>query len=135
MSRPTSFEELGVDALEAVDELLDRANHDVAKYMAMTARNVDPEDLGSEELAMLRADLWETDGSRTAWELWRGFSNQIAELATPPNLPPMMVTGLSGFKDTLTLSTSFYESAIPREKFEELFDLVEEELGDSPARG
>jgi NRPS condensation-like uncharacterized protein len=52
-----------------------------------------------------------------------------AELATPPNLPPMMVTGLSGFKDTLTLSTSFYESAIPREKFEDLFDLVEDELG------
>ena len=42
--------ELKGEGLEAADELLDSAAHDLAKYMAMTARNVDPAVAGEREL-------------------------------------------------------------------------------------
>ena len=86
MTGPATFEELGVDELREVDALLDRANHDVAKYMAMTARNVDPEALGSAEIDMLQGDLCKTDGANAAWDLWKVFSQQLAELAPDPVL-------------------------------------------------
>lgn len=51
-----------------------------------------------------------------------------AEVIVPPCCPPFLLAGLSGYKDTLTLSVGFFESAIPRKKLEELFALVDQEL-------
>ncbi len=51
-----------------------------------------------------------------------------AELIVPAGYPPMVVPGLSGYGDSLTLSMGFFESAIPRAKVEELFTIVEREL-------
>jgi len=51
-----------------------------------------------------------------------------AEVVVPSACPPLFVSGLSGFRDTLTLSAGFFESAIPRSRVEEFFSLVDEEL-------
>lgn len=53
-----------------------------------------------------------------------------AEILAPPCCPPFLVVGLSGYKDTLTLSVGFFESAMPRIKLEELFEFVDQELPD-----
>jgi len=76
------LEALRPDDLARVDELLDRASHDVAKYMAMTARNVDPAAIGDEERGMILEDLLRTDGALPAWELWRRISQELAALAS-----------------------------------------------------
>lgn len=72
--------------LERADELLDRAAHDVAKYMAMTARNLDPGAVGPGELDHLLGDLRRTDGERPAWRLWSALSRELRELASDPEL-------------------------------------------------
>jgi NRPS condensation-like uncharacterized protein len=51
-----------------------------------------------------------------------------AEIWVPPCYPPLLVPGLSGYKDTLTLSVGFFESAIEKKKLEELFEMVDQEL-------
>ncbi|MDY6989874.1 MAG: hypothetical protein SWQ30_17670 [Thermodesulfobacteriota bacterium] len=51
-----------------------------------------------------------------------------AEIWPPPCYPPLLVPGLSGFRDTLTLSVGFFESAIEKKNLEELFDMVDQEL-------
>jgi len=51
-----------------------------------------------------------------------------AEVWGPPCYPPLLVPGLSGFRDTLTLSVGFFESAIPKKNLEELFDMVDQEF-------
>jgi len=51
-----------------------------------------------------------------------------AMLATPASNPPMLVSGLTGFRDSLSFSIGFYESAVVRAKMEELFETVEREL-------
>jgi hypothetical protein len=75
-----SLRELDEGALARANEILGRAAHDVAKYMAITARNVDaaPGDCTAADL--LRRDLVRTDGQRPAWELWRVLSQSLAEL-------------------------------------------------------
>lgn len=78
--------ELELEELEGADELLDRANHDIAKYMAMTARNVEAEMLDEELRAALHRDLIETDGRRPAWVLWADFSAPLAEVLADDRL-------------------------------------------------
>lgn len=78
--------ELELEELEGADELLDRANHDVAKYMAMTARNVEAEMLDEELRAALHRDLTETDGQHSAWVLWADFSVALAEVLADDRL-------------------------------------------------
>lgn len=51
-----------------------------------------------------------------------------AEVLVPPCNPPFLVTGLSGYRDTLTLSLGFCESALPRAEVIELFEVVDQEL-------
>ncbi|MDY6953423.1 MAG: hypothetical protein SWE60_18080 [Thermodesulfobacteriota bacterium] len=51
-----------------------------------------------------------------------------AEIWVPPCYPPLLVPGLSGFRNTLTLSVGYFESAIPKETLEALFDMVDQEL-------
>lgn len=72
-----TLNELDLQTLESLDEILDHANHDVAKYMAMTARNVSAESLGEEETEMILDDLRQTNGSDPAWLLWKQFSEQL----------------------------------------------------------
>jgi hypothetical protein len=71
---------LSGDTLRRADELLDRANHDVAKYMSMTARNVEPSAIDDELTEMMRRDLTQTNGSASAWALWRPLSAALSEL-------------------------------------------------------
>ena len=76
------LEELVGDALEAADEILDSAAHDVAKYMAMTARNLDTSaPIADEHAASLLEDLRRVDGRRPAWELWQVFSERLRDLS------------------------------------------------------
>jgi len=51
-----------------------------------------------------------------------------AEVLVPACNPPFLVTGLSGYRDTLTLSLGFRESALPRAEVIGLFELVDQEL-------
>lgn len=51
-----------------------------------------------------------------------------AEVLVPPCNPPFLVTGLSGYRDTLTLSLGFCESALPRAEVIGLFEVVDQEL-------
>lgn len=51
-----------------------------------------------------------------------------AEVLVPPCNPPFLVTGLSGYKDTLTLSLGFRESALSRAEVVGLFEVVDQEL-------
>jgi NRPS condensation-like uncharacterized protein len=51
-----------------------------------------------------------------------------AEVLVPPCNPPLLVTGLSGYKDTLTLSLGFCESALPRAEVIGLFEVLDQEL-------
>ncbi len=53
-----------------------------------------------------------------------------AEMTCPGSKPPMFLCALSGFNGTLTLNAGIYDSSIPKEKIEELFDLVDQELPD-----
>ena len=53
----SKLRELTGEALAEADEILGRANHDIAKYMAMTARNVDPVSIGPEDVSYLMDDL------------------------------------------------------------------------------
>jgi hypothetical protein len=84
--RPGTLESLGPADLGRAAELLDRAGHDVAKYMAMTARNVDPTSPEPDEVDLVRRDLLETDGARSAWALWAPLSRALAALAADPEL-------------------------------------------------
>ncbi len=81
-----SLAELEGPDLARACEILDRAAHDVAKYMAMTARNVDLEPPGEDLLGRLRSELLAVDGSRSAWELWAGFARQLELLARDPEV-------------------------------------------------
>ncbi len=78
--------ELTGDSLVRADELLDRASHDVAKYVAMTARNIDPRTAGGRELELVWRDLLQTDGSSPAWALWQPLSEELRELAADEQL-------------------------------------------------
>jgi len=51
-----------------------------------------------------------------------------AEVLVPPCNPPFLVTGLSGYRGTLTLSLGFRESALSRCEVTELFEVVDQEL-------
>ena len=51
-----------------------------------------------------------------------------AEVVVPTACPPFFVVGVSGYNGTLTFSTGFYESAVPKRKAEELFEFLDEEL-------
>jgi NRPS condensation-like uncharacterized protein len=51
-----------------------------------------------------------------------------AEVLVPPCNPPFLVTGLSGYRDTLTLSLGFRESALARAEVMGLFEVVDQEL-------
>ena len=51
-----------------------------------------------------------------------------AEVLVPACNPPFLVTGLSGYKDTLTLSLGFRESALSKAEVIGLFKLVDQEL-------
>jgi hypothetical protein len=82
----TALIDLEGEALTAADGLLDRAAHDVAKYMAMTARNIDPEVAGERELSFLRQDLERTDGARSAWAIWGELSQELGALAADPEV-------------------------------------------------
>lgn len=85
-ARPRSLEALGSAELERAAELLDRAGHDVAKYMALTARNVDPASPADDDVELILRDLRETDGARPAWAIWAPLSRALAELAADPEL-------------------------------------------------
>ena len=78
--------ELPADSLARADELLDRASHDVAKYMAMTARNIDPSTAGGREASLIWRDVLSTDGSESAWAIWRPLSTKLHELARDDRL-------------------------------------------------
>ena len=51
-----------------------------------------------------------------------------AEVLVPPCNPPFLVTALSGYKDTLTLSSGFRESALPKAEEIGLFEVISQEL-------
>jgi len=51
-----------------------------------------------------------------------------AEVLVPPCNPPFLVTGLSGYKDTLTLSLGFRVSALSKAEVIDLFEVVDQEL-------
>ncbi|MCW5201655.1 MAG: condensation domain-containing protein [Candidatus Electrothrix communis] len=51
-----------------------------------------------------------------------------AEMLCPGVVPPNFICALSGFKGMLTLNAGVFDSSIPKEKIEELFTLVEQEL-------
>jgi hypothetical protein len=85
-ARPRSLEALGGEDLQRAAELLDRAGHDVAKYMAMTARNVDAAAPADDEVEMVLRDLRETDGARPAWAVWAPLSRALAGLADDAEL-------------------------------------------------
>ena len=74
------------EALVRAAELLDRASHDVAKYMSITARNIDPRTAGADDIVRVLHDLTRTDGRRPAWELWSEVSAPLHELADDPEL-------------------------------------------------
>ena len=78
--------ELDGEALEAADEILDVAAHDVAKYMAMTARNVDPASIPEDLGGRLLEEVTRVDGERPAWALWGTFSKKLAALADDEEL-------------------------------------------------
>lgn len=78
--------DLDGEALTRADDLLDRANHDVGKYMSITARNLDPSRAGRAELDLLLRDLTRTDGSRAAWVVWGELSGALGALAHDPDL-------------------------------------------------
>ena len=72
--------------LSEADDLLDRAAHDVAKYMSLTARNLPPSPVPVELAEALRGELERTDGRRAAWELWVPISEALHALAADPAL-------------------------------------------------
>ena len=82
----TKLTELNGDALSEADELLGKASHDIAKYMAMTARNVEPSSIGPNDLSYLMDDLTQTNGTDPCWELWRSFSEALRRLGSDPAL-------------------------------------------------
>ncbi len=51
-----------------------------------------------------------------------------AEMTCPGSVPPIFACALSGFNETLTLNAGIFESSIPKEKMEDLFELVDQEL-------
>jgi NRPS condensation-like uncharacterized protein len=51
-----------------------------------------------------------------------------AMLITPANQPPMLVSGFSGFRDSLSFSLGIHESSLARARVEELFETVDREL-------
>ncbi len=53
-----------------------------------------------------------------------------AFLLVPPTTPPVLGMGLSGCRGALTLSSGVFESAIPRDRIEDLFDRFDRELLD-----
>lgn len=81
-----SLLDLGGEGLARADEILDRAAHDVAKYMAVTARNADLERMTDEVAGRVRSELCAVDGERPAWELWRRFAGELAALASDPEV-------------------------------------------------
>ena len=78
--------ELRGDALRRADELLGKANHDVAKYMTMTAANVRPDALSAREARWLLDDLIDTGGRGPAWEQWAAVCVELRRLASDPAL-------------------------------------------------
>jgi len=89
------LDELAGEALEAADEILDSAAHDVAKYMAMTARNVDPATTLPEDLAArLVEDVRRVDGRRPAWELWQHFSERLRALSSDDEILDRLDTSM-----------------------------------------
>jgi hypothetical protein len=73
--------EMRGEALLEADALLGEAAHDVAKYMAITARNLDPGAQDPELRTALLKDLLRTDGERPAWEIWAPLRRRLGELA------------------------------------------------------
>jgi NRPS condensation-like uncharacterized protein len=53
-----------------------------------------------------------------------------AEMTCPGSIPPMFICALSGFDEALTLNAGIFETSIAKEKIEELFDLIDQELTD-----
>jgi len=51
-----------------------------------------------------------------------------AVICVPVNQPPLFVTGLSGFRGSLTMSCGFYESALPADRVELLYRRIDSEL-------
>jgi NRPS condensation-like uncharacterized protein len=51
-----------------------------------------------------------------------------AEMTCPGSIPPLFLCALSGFGETLTLNAGIFETSISKEKIEELFGLVDQEL-------
>ena len=51
-----------------------------------------------------------------------------AFLLVPPTTPPVLGMGLSGCRGSLTLSSGIFESAIPRDRIEKLFEYFDSEL-------
>lgn len=51
-----------------------------------------------------------------------------AFLAVPVSNPPILAPGLTGFRNSLTISAGFYESAYPRPDMEAFLDLIDNEL-------
>jgi NRPS condensation-like uncharacterized protein len=51
-----------------------------------------------------------------------------AMLAVPAGQPPVLAPGITGFRNSLSMSAGFYESAMPRTKMEDLFNLIDNEL-------
>jgi NRPS condensation-like uncharacterized protein len=51
-----------------------------------------------------------------------------AFLAVPAGQPPVLAPGLTGFRNSLTMSAGFYESAYPRPDMETLLNLIDNEL-------
>jgi len=62
----------------------ERAAHDIAKYMSITARNVSPKlPIDDELFAAIRGDLQKTGGGKAAWVLWGKASSELARLWEP----------------------------------------------------
>jgi NRPS condensation-like uncharacterized protein len=53
-----------------------------------------------------------------------------AKLLVPPVYPPAFILGLSGFKNSLTLTTGFFESSINKDDYLKMFELIDGELPD-----
>jgi NRPS condensation-like uncharacterized protein len=51
-----------------------------------------------------------------------------AFLLAPPTTPPVLGMGLSGCRGSLTLSSGIFESAVQRDRMEDLFERFDREL-------
>lgn len=64
--------------------------HDLAKYVAWRSANFDDEawagPMTDDFADALRADVLETSGSRTAWEVWRQFAEDVEHPLPHPEL-------------------------------------------------